>query len=267
MEFLEILKMLGSSLLAVEGLMILFWIIFLFNDRINIVDIAWGLSFLTATTLYFILGEGYYWRKWLVLITVFIWGIRHIAYMVARYEKGEDPRYKMIIDEEQWKILSPIRSRNVRVLLLFLFEGILIVVLSLPFALMMQNDFPYFETLEIFGLLVWMVGLSGASLADRQLQVFKENPLNNNQVCERGLWRYSRHPNYFFEWVIWIGFFMMASTSTFGWMAVISPLLMFFFLFKISGIPLAEEEALRTKGEAYQKYQEKTSSFFPWFRK
>lgn len=125
---------------------------------------------------------------------------------------------------------------------------------------------PYFSTFEIFGLLIWMGGLVGEALADWQLDQFKKNQ-PSDQVCDQGLWKYSRHPNYFFEWVIWVGYGLMAISAPYGWLGLISPILMLMLLVKVSGIPLAEAQALKTKGDAYRDYQARTSSFFPWFPK
>jgi steroid 5-alpha reductase family enzyme len=132
---------------------------------------------------------------------------------------------------------------------------------------MSQNMLPFFTSFEVFGLLLWMGGLMGETIADAQLTFFKErNPANANQVCEEGLWYYSRHPNYFFEWIIWIAYFVMALASPYGWIAIISPILILYLLLKVTGAPLVEAEGIRTKGDAYRLYQERTSEFFPWFK-
>ena len=100
-----------------------------------------------------------------------------------------------------------------------------------------------------------------------QLQGFKKDPANRGKTCRAGLWSYSRHPNYFFEWLIWVSFFIFASASPYGWISIVCPVLIFYFLFKVSGIPATEAQALRTKGDDYRDYQRTTSAFFPWFPK
>jgi steroid 5-alpha reductase family enzyme len=102
-------------------------------------------------------------------------------------------------------------------------------------------------------------------VADSQLQSFKSNPANRSATCRVGLWRYSRHPNYFFEWLIWVAFAVFAMGSPYGYVAAFAPLLMLFFLFRVTGIPATEAQALRSKGDDYRQYQRTTSAFVPWF--
>jgi steroid 5-alpha reductase family enzyme len=120
---------------------------------------------------------------------------------------------------------------------------------------------------EWLGAIVWLVALAGESIADSQLKSFKSRPVNKGKVCQIGLWRYSRHPNYFFEWLIWVAYFVFALASPFGSLSILCPLLMLYFLFKVTGIPATEEQAIRSKGEAYCNYQRSTSVFVPWFPK
>ena len=114
---------------------------------------------------------------------------------------------------------------------------------------------------------MWVIALIGESLADKQLERFKADKSNAGKVCTEGLWKYSRHTNYFFEWMMWVGLFTYSTASPFGWLAVISPVLMFYFLWHVTGIAATEEQSLRSKGEAYRQYQQTTSAFFPWFPK
>jgi steroid 5-alpha reductase family enzyme len=256
---LTILGMLGVSLAIVMGLMFLLWIVYLIKKNVNVVDIGWGVSFILTVLVYFALGDGYFWRRLLILILVSIWSLRLVTYLMERFSFQKEPRYQQILQ-------STARHINLKVLALFLLQGFLVVVLSLPFALMSQNVLPFFTAPEVFGLLLWMGGVLGETVADDQLYRFKQNPNHENQVYEGGLWRYCRHPNYFFEWVIWIAYFIIALSSPLGWLAVISPILMLYLLLKVSGVPLAEAEALQTKGDAYKNYQKRTSVFFPWFK-
>jgi steroid 5-alpha reductase family enzyme len=254
--------MLGTSLVAVQTLILVFWILYVLVRRnVSMIDIGWGLGFIIATLVYFILGEGYIWRKALVLTVVSIWALRLISHLVQRFVPDrDDPRYVALL-----RTLPYAHYPLFQVLLLFLFQGLLITILSLPFALMSQDPMPFFSTFEVFGLLIWMVGVVGEAAADRQLTQFKQRSFHVSEVCDHGLWRYSRHPNYFFEWVVWVGFCMMALSAPFGWLSIISPILMLYLLLKGSGIPLTEARALQTKGEAYRDYQARTSAFFPWF--
>ena len=120
---------------------------------------------------------------------------------------------------------------------------------------------------EWLGCALWLVALGGETLADRQLAAFKDDPANRGKVCDSGLWRYSRHPNYFFEWLVWVSFFLFALPSPWGWTTIFAPALMLFFLLRVTGIPYTEQQSLRSKGDAYRAYQRVTSPFIPWFPK
>jgi steroid 5-alpha reductase family enzyme len=115
------------------------------------------------------------------------------------------------------------------------------------------------------GAAIWAVAFLGEMIADSQLKRFKQNPQNKVRVCNVGLWHYSRHPNYFFEFLIWVSFAIVALPAQYGYLGLISPVLILFLLFRVSGIPATEEQAIRSKGEAYRKYQQTTSAFIPWF--
>ena len=110
---------------------------------------------------------------------------------------------------------------------------------------------------------LFIFALIGETIADEQLQSFKREPANKGKTCDTGLWYYSRHPNYFFEWLVWVGLFIYALGSPNGWIAFVSPLLMFYLMMYVSGVPLAEEQALLSRGQAYKDYQQTTSVFFP----
>jgi steroid 5-alpha reductase family enzyme len=146
----------------------------------------------------------------------------------------------------------------------FLLQGLLVGLLSTPFAIVLSNPRPGFGPWEIAGTALWLVGFFGEMTADAQLRRFRSDPANAGGVCAVGLWRYSRHPNYFFEWVIWIAYFVFALGSPGGWLAVICPLIMWHFLVNVTGIPPAEEQSLKSRGDAYRAYQQTTSPFIPW---
>lgn len=253
--------MLGTALVVIETLVLLFWILYIFRRNVSLIDIGWGLGFIAAVLVYFIMGEGFFWRKFLVLTIVSIWALRLVWHLAKRFlPDRDDLRYRLLLS--QWPYAQ---FQLFQVLTLFAFQGILITILSLPFALMCQDVLPFFSTYEVFGLLIWMAGVVGEAIADLQLDNFKRDPAHINEVYDGGLWRFSRHPNYFFEWVVWLGYCMMALSAPFGWLSLIAPILMLYLLLKGSGIPLTETHALQTKGEAYRDYQARTSAFFPWF--
>ena len=122
------------------------------------------------------------------------------------------------------------------------------------------------DAFAIGGIALWLIGLLGESLADRQLARFRADPANKGKVCRTGLWNYSRHPNYFFEWLVWVGYAVFALGSPWGWLGLLAPALMLHFLRNVTGIPMTEELSLKSKGDAYREYQRTTSAFVPWFK-
>ena len=148
----------------------------------------------------------------------------------------------------------------------FELQALLVVVFSTPFLFAAFNSTPALSNVEIVGLALAAIGVLGEATADLQMQAFKRDPASRGRVCDVGLWGYSRHPNYFFESVVWWGFFIAALGSPYGWITVVCPLLMLYFLLRVTGIPLTEEYAVRSKGDAYREYQRTTSAFVPWFR-
>lgn len=260
---LALLVLLGVALVTAELLMLICWGIYLFQRRFSIVDIGWAMAFFVLTLIFFIVGEGYFWRKMLLLIIVSLWSLRLAVHLVKRYfRQGEDPRYPRMV-----KIWFANRNPFFQAFLLFTCQGAIVTILSLPFLLICQNPLPCFEAAEMFGLFIVVGGIAGESVADWQLVQFKRRTVAQTECCEEGVWRYSRHPNYFFEWVIWLGFFLMALPAPFGWLSIVSPALILYLLLKVSGIPPSEELAVERKGEAYLNYQSRVSPFFPWFRR
>ncbi|MEO5959624.1 MAG: DUF1295 domain-containing protein, partial [Opitutaceae bacterium] len=126
---------------------------------------------------------------------------------------------------------------------------------------------PAISPLEIGGAALWLVAIGGEALADAQLAAFKRAPANKGQVCDTGLWRASRHPNYFFEWLVWVAYFVFALASPWGWFAIVGPASILYLLLRVTGIPMTEEQSVRSKGDAYRRYQQTTSAFIPWWPK
>jgi steroid 5-alpha reductase family enzyme len=117
----------------------------------------------------------------------------------------------------------------------------------------------------VAGIAVWVASIAGESIADRQLARFRADPAHRGRTCRAGLWRYSRHPNYFFEWLHWFTYVALAVGSPLPWLSLAGPIVMYVFLRWVSGIPFTEAQALRTRGEDYRRYQQSTPLLFPWF--
>lgn len=237
------------------------WAVSVKIKNYGLLDVAWSYGVAILAPFYGICGPGYGPRKWLLIAIGVTWSLRlgtYILVRVLKHHPTEDVRYEAL--RKRW-------SGPGMFLVFFELQAVLVMIFSLPFLFASFNAAPGLAGIEVAGLVVALVSLLGETLADWQMQAFKRDPASKGQVCQAGLWRYSRHPNYFFESLIWWAFFLVALGSPLGWVTLICPLLMLYFLFKVTGIPLTEEYALKSKGEAYREYQRTTSSFVPWFRK
>jgi steroid 5-alpha reductase family enzyme len=177
---------------------------------------------------------------------------------VLRHHPAEDKRYRTL--RERWK--SPAEF-----LAFFELQALIAVVFSAPFLLASVAGDSNMAVLEWLGLAIAAVGALGETVADAQAEAFKRSPRSDKGILDVGLWRYSRHPNYFFEMVVWIGFALAAAAVPLGWIAILCPVLIVYFLLRVTGIPLTEKHSLETHGQAYRDYQRRTSSFIPWARK
>ncbi len=226
------------------------------------VDLGWVMGLMWCAVFYILSTGGMTNRKIILLFLVSLWGSRLCVLLINRLRKdpSEDRRYRRIRDE--WKT-----NQNFKFFWMFQFQGLLDVVLSYPFALICLNPYTHLAGVEVLGIAIIIVGLIGEGQADEQMRRFKENTDNKGKTCDVGLWYYSRHPNYFFEWLIWVGWFLFALPVPGGVWAILSPVIMLYFLLMVSGVPLAEAQALKTRGEEYRRYQRSTSMFIPWFKK
>jgi steroid 5-alpha reductase family enzyme len=249
--------------LILLGVMTAFWgwAVRLRNGAVA--DVAWGLGFVVASLAHSLLSGGQAPAAWLMTAMIAFWGVRLSGYIWKERVAGsaaEDARYAGF--REKWGA-----NANRNLLGFFLFQAVLVTVISLPVALAAGGTHPGVGSVQLAGLALWVAAFIGEWLADRQLHAFKSNPASRGKVCDSGLWRYSRHPNYFFEWLLWVGLAAMAYGAESWWLGLASPALMLFFLTKVTGIPMAEAQSLKNRGEAYRKYQQTTSAFVPWFRK
>jgi len=246
---------------AVSVLMLTLWLVSLGTKNAAIVDVGWTFGLLTCAIVYVITGGGDSWRNAILVLMVGVWAFRLGGYLFFTrvWRQPEEGRYQQI--RRDWKT-----NINLKFFFFFEFQGLLDVVLSLPFLLASVNTRPQISTIEYIGLLLWAGAIAGEAVADAQLNAFKADPLHRGKTCRVGMWNYSRHPNYFFEWFIWVSWLIFAFGSLHGWIAVICPALMLYFLFKVTGIPATEAQALRSRGDDYRQYQQTTSVFVPWFK-
>ena len=247
---------------AVALMFVIWWLARRINN-LGIVDIAWSYAFAPVGIFYAATTHGDLVRRWLIASMATLWSLRlgtHLYFRVLGHHPHEDVRYAKM--REQW-------GKNLKSQTLFFFElqAVLVVLLSTPFLVACLNPHLGISILEWVGVVVWTVAIVGEGVADWQLKQFRSHSENKGKICQTGLWNYSRHPNYFFEWLVWVGFFLFAWASPSGCFTVFCPALMLFFLLRVTGIPLTEELSVKSKGDAYRKYQRTTSAFVPWFKK
>jgi len=246
----------------VIGLMVVIWWLALRINNLGIVDIAWSYAFVPVAVFYAATTHGDVTRRWLMAGMAAAWSVRlgtHLYIRVMGHHPHEDTRYAEM--RVRWG-----KNLKLQVLFFFQLQAVLIALLSIPFLVACLNDRVGISAIEWAGVGIWCVAVAGEGVADWQLKQFK-GKANHDKVCRVGLWNYSRHPNYFFEWLVWVGFYVFALGSPLGCATIYCPALMLFFLLRVTGIPLTEALAVKTKGEAYREYQRTTSMFVPWPRK
>ncbi len=249
--------------LIVFALFTLTWLLSLKLDNFSFVDVTWSYSLAFLAPMYAVSGQGFLGRRLLGGAMALIWSVRLGSYLfgrVARHHPHEDVRYQVL--RANWK-----GSLARTFFWFFQAQALLILLLSAPVLLACLNPSPHLSWVEWLGAAVWLAGLCGEAVSDAQMAAFKRGPSSKGKVCQAGLWRYSRHPNYFFESLVWWGFWLFACGSPWGWITIYAPLLILYFLLRVTGIPLTEKCAVESKGEAYRGYQRTTSAFIPWPRR
>jgi steroid 5-alpha reductase family enzyme len=250
-----------TGTLLVFAVMFGLWLLSLRNHNFSYVDIGWSLNFAALGVLYASLAPGYLPRRVLIATMFSVHGLR-LGWHLARRIIGEPEEGRYVQLRREWGASG---SLSLKFLAFFEFQALLNVFLTLPLLIACLDATPRLRELEIAAASLFLLALIGESVADAQLAAFKRNPANRGAVCDRGLWRYSRHPNYFFEWLIWIAYAMFAFASPYGALALAMPAVMLHFLVNVTGLRATEEQALRSKGERYRLYQARTSAFVPWF--
>lgn len=259
MSFLELLGWGSLVVIILQGLL---WLYYCLTDNAGWVDVGWAYGLGILALFYAVNSpEGSVVYRSLVALMGGVWSLRLGTYLLFRVGKEkEDGRYTQM--KKNWKT-----NLKIKFFLFYQFQALLDIFLSLPFLLAVQNKESQASWITWVALVLWFVSILGESLSDYQLSVFRQNPSNHGQTCRQGLWKYSRHPNYFFEWLIWVAFFLLALGSPWGFISILCPILMLYFLMRVTGIPATEEQSLRSRPEDYARYQKETSMFIPWFPK
>jgi steroid 5-alpha reductase family enzyme len=249
----------GAALVAT--MMAILWAIGWRINNMSLVDPGWAIGLALLGILYAALSDAPIARRLLIAILPAAWGARLAAHLYARIVgHPEEGRYQEL--RRRW---APRERRAFFVF--FQAQALLDLILSAPFFLAARNDRASLAPLERIAPVLFVVAVFGETIADRQLAQWKRRPDAKGRTCREGLWRYSRHPNYFFEWLVWIAFALLALPAPHGWVALACPVIMLLLLFRVTGIPATEAQALRSRGDDYREYQRTTSVFVPWFPK
>ncbi len=250
-----------TNALAIGVLMAVVWLLSLPLKDASIVDIFWGMGFVLVAWTTWWQAAGDPARKLLIAVLVTIWGTRLSGYIAWRnIGHDEDPRYQAMREKAgpRFPLLSLVR--------VFLLQGVVMWIVSLPVQVgQIPAERPAPAWLDFAGIAFWTVGVFFESVGDFQLARFKANPENKGQVLNHGLWRYTRHPNYFGDFLMWWGLFLiaLAASPAANWWTAIGPFIMSFFLMRVSGVTLLEKSLKESKGPAYDDYIRRTNAFFP----
>ena len=251
----------GLVALFIFIFMTVLWLASLALRNSSIVDPMWGTGLVLSNWFCFLLTpDGFPARKWLIAILVTIWGLRLTIHLLRRnWGKGEDYRYR------EWREQAGAKWWWYSYFKVFLIQGAVMCVLAAPFVAAHRSAMP--ATLTIFDLVavpVWVTGFFFEAVGDWQLSRFLANPANRGQLLRTGLWRYTRHPNYFGESTMWWGHYLVAVSVPNGIWTIVSPLLITFLLLRVSGVTLLEK-TMKEQTPGYKEYVETTSTFVPWF--
>ena len=246
-----------TAALTIAAVMLVTWLISVPLKNASIVDIVWGLGFVAVAWAVRWRVDGNDARQWLLVAMTTVWGLRLSGYLWWRnHAKGEDFRYRAM------RRRSPDRFWLISLVRVFAVQGVVMWVVSLPVQLGQVRPTPGVGWLAITGVAVWAVGLGFEAIGDAQLARFKANPGNAGAVMDRGLWRYTRHPNYFGDACVWWGIALVAAEAGIGAVGLIGAAVMTLFLRRISGVTLLERSLVKRR-PGYEAYMSRTSPFFP----
>jgi steroid 5-alpha reductase family enzyme len=219
------------------------------------VDAAWAFALGAMALGYAVVSDGDPARRALVAVIAGLWAFRLAAFLYFVRARGEEEDGRYAAMRAHWGDRAPFWF--------FVFyqgQAVVAALFGAAFWLAMRRDVPL-DAWDLGGAAIAVVAILGEFVADRQLARWRENPVNRGKTCRAGLWRYSRHPNYFFEWVHWWAYVLIGKSVV----LVAGPALMLLFLFRLTGIPYTERQAIKSRGDDYRRYQKTTSAFVPWF--
>ena len=244
--------------LASAIVMTVAWYFSMRVKNVGYVDVVWAGLMAAAAVLVGYEGVGSDLPRALVAFLGGIWGARLCIHLLKRVmHEPEDGRYQAL--RATWN------GSPAKFFFFFQMQALIVVLFSIPFYAAASRYAGALCGWSIAAIVVWLISVFGEYLADRQLATFRADPNNKGKTCRAGLWAYSRHPNYFFEWLHWFTYVLLAINSEYFWYSLVGPVVMLAFLYRVSGIPWTEAQALRSRGDDYRRYQQEVSAFVPWF--
>ena len=244
------------QLIVMTGYAVAWYVVALVLKRNDVADIAWGLGFIVATAVALLRQDIFTVRAVMVFAMVVLWGVRLSVHVSIRnWGKAEDARYRKW--REEWGRHAAVRA----FFQVFLMQSYLVIVVALPVTAVVHAGGPSLGLLDFIGVTVWTIGFLFETVGDYELLKFKGDPANKGRIIRSGLWKYTRHPNYFGEVTLWWGIYLIALSVPGAWITVFGPLTITFLILKVSGIPLLEK---KYEGNAdFAEYKRRTSAFFP----
>jgi steroid 5-alpha reductase family enzyme len=236
--------------------MTIWFFIALVKKRNDVADVAWGPGFIVVAVTSLIMAGSFSDRAMIVSSLVIIWGVRLALHIGKRHiGKPEDARYAKW--RKEWGKAFLVRS----FMQVFMLQGILLIIVAIPIIIINTAPPSPLTILDIAGICIWLLGFTFETVSDWQLSRFLKLSSNRGKIMTTGLWRYSRHPNYFGEVTLWWGISIIALSVPSGWMSIVGPLMITFLILKVSGIPMLEE-GFRDNSD-FQQYKQRTSAFIP----
>jgi steroid 5-alpha reductase family enzyme len=250
------------ALTFVPQVLAITWSISAWKNYYSIIDGLWPVLVALLAAGYALMVPGYGFRKVILVIMVGLWAGRlstHLFLRLKEYYPKEDPRYERL--KTLWG-----KSTERNFFIFFQLQGLASVLLAIPFWIYIMHPSLTMHWTEYLGILLFFVALAGETIADEQLRRFKSDSKNKGRTLQSGLWKFSRHPNYFFEWLVWVAFATMAISAPRSGIAIFAPAVMLLALLRWTGVP-ANEKRAESSREDYEHYKSKTNVFFPWFPK
>ncbi|MFZ5831036.1 MAG: DUF1295 domain-containing protein [Planctomycetota bacterium] len=250
------------GLIFVSALMLVLWLVQRRTGNAGIVDVGWAGGIGILGVFYAATSDGYLPRRILVALLIGVWSARLAIYLLRDRVLGreEEGRYRSL--RTTWGAAA---DRNL--FFFFQLQAVLASFFALPVLVVTHHPVEHWTGWDVAGTLLWIVSVGNTVLADRTLARFKARRENRGKTCREGWWRYSRHPNFFFEWLHWFSYVLLSVGASYWWVTLLAPALMLYFLLRVTGIPPTEAQALASRGDDYRQYQRTTSAFVPWFPK